>query len=245
MRIIIFLLTIFLFSSSALSNSTITTFRGVLESSKYARMVKLKMLFYLPSFDYTYLIDRTDLFIIGDSVIVTGYIRTDTREYDYPVLYVQSIKRFNQSNDSDSDFKTITGVLHESQIPGMTIISSGGISQSYYIENTGRFEIGNNVIITGQLKGSGKELKFPLLHVQSINEFDCCLTETRGDINFDGNVNIADVIMLAAYFTNRGLIPQICYESLDINGDTLLNKDDYEFLYEFVMHCGPEPVECD
>ena len=246
MRIIIIIF-IFLFVSSSIHaqiDTTMRQYRGVLEESIYKSKVKLRILYYPEYFDISYFIERTGHLTIGDSAIVTGYIKETRREYDYPVLHVQSIDQFTSQENSDTTMKTFAGTLAESHIKNLTLFSSVGYSQ-YYIERTGPFEIGDDVIIEGYIKETKRNLRFPLLHVQSIHEFNCCLNELRGDVNLDGRINLADVVMLSAYFNDQGWVPQICFESLDINGDGLRNKDDSIYLYDFVMHCGPPPVACD
>jgi len=242
------LLVIFLLTTSSLvaqTDSTMRQYTGVLEKTNYASIVKLRILFNPDYFDFSYLIERTGRFEIGDSVIVTGYEKVSKREYDYPLLHVQSIDKFTQSENSDTTMKTIAGTLRESQFATLTLFSPIGGSTPYYIERTGNFEIGDDVVITSYIKETRRDLRFPLLHVQFFDEYNCCLIEFRGDINLDGHINLADVIMLSSYFNNHGWIPQICFESLDINGDGKQNKEDSQFLYDFVMHCGPAPVACD
>ena len=227
------------------ADSSKAIYRGVLEKSIHPDMTKLKLLFYPPHWGFSYLIEHTGHFEIGDSVVVYGFEKTTLRNYEYPVLHVQSIDQFTLSENSETNMKTIAGTLRKSQFTTMTVFSPADpYLRTYFIERTGNFEIGDEVVITGYVKETNRDLRFPIFHVQSIDEFDCCLNELRGDINLDGKINLLDVIIFKRYFSRIATPPQICFEKRDLNGDSLINEDDAQYLYDFVMHCGPEPVAC-
>ncbi len=81
--------------------------------------------------------------------------------------------------------------------------------------------------------------------MKSIEKYKCCIREFRGDVNLDGNYNIADIVMLSRLINNKFYSYTVCDQNFDTNGDTLLNSDDLDYLYDFIFHKGPPPVECD
>ena len=200
-----------------------------------------------------YLINRDFHFQYGDTVFVSGKVITTEKRYDYPFLQLSSIKkyyRFPEIPPIDSTIITLRGTifnpnsLHDKKLETYNLIS-------YEIDNFRKyeeFESRDDVEVTGfiseyivdTLRGVYR-YKF---HIKSIEAFNCCLENMHGDINLDGKVNLADFIALAA-FQNGSFRMNICYNALDINGDSVFDNKDYEYFYEYLFNCGPAPVSCD
>jgi hypothetical protein len=63
-----------------------------------------------------------------------------------------------------------------------------------------------------------------------------------GDANYDGNVNVGDVVYLVAYVFEGGPAPQpeLCIG--DVNGDGLVNIGDAVYLTNYIFKGGPGPM---
>ena len=61
-----------------------------------------------------------------------------------------------------------------------------------------------------------------------------------GDVNFDDDVNILDIVFLINYLYKGGPAPYII-ESADVNSDQEVNILDVIYLINFLYKGGPEP----
>ncbi|MBU8933406.1 MAG: dockerin type I repeat-containing protein [candidate division Zixibacteria bacterium] len=71
---------------------------------------------------------------------------------------------------------------------------------------------------------------------------DCC-EGLRGNVDDDGEVNIADLTYLVAYLFTGGPPPP-CLEEADVNGDGEINIADLTYLVAYLFTGGPPPVAC-
>jgi len=78
---------------------------------------------------------------------------------------------------------------------------------------------------------------------------DSCEVQKPGDVNNDGNINVADAAYLATYFCQGGPAPQYLYNA-DATGDCVVDSMDVIriFFYAFKCaeneKCGYIPVAC-
>lgn len=72
----------------------------------------------------------------------------------------------------------------------------------------------------------------------------CCLG-TRGDVSYDGSVNIQDLTYLVAYLFSGGPPPP-CWEEANVNGDVAeaVNIEDVTYLVQYLFAGGAEPPSC-
>lgn len=63
----------------------------------------------------------------------------------------------------------------------------------------------------------------------------------RGDLNGDGNVDIADLTYLVSYLYKNGTAPNPL-EVADVNGDGSVNEGDIAYLTSYLFAGGPAPV---
>lgn len=61
-----------------------------------------------------------------------------------------------------------------------------------------------------------------------------------GDANYDGNVNVGDVVFLVNYIFRDGAAP-MPYISGDANSDGLVNVGDAVYLVNYIFRGGPPP----
>ena len=72
----------------------------------------------------------------------------------------------------------------------------------------------------------------------------CCNTDgIRGDVNYDGAVNVADLTYLVQYLFFGGPPPP-CPPEADVNGDGAINVADLTYLVEYLFFNGPPPAPC-
>ncbi len=73
---------------------------------------------------------------------------------------------------------------------------------------------------------------------------NCCLG-TRGDVSYDGSVNIQDLTYLVAYLFSGGPPPP-CWEEANVNGDVAeaVNIEDVTYLVQYLFAGGAEPPSC-
>lgn len=64
----------------------------------------------------------------------------------------------------------------------------------------------------------------------------------RGDVNYDGIVDNADVAYLDAFVFSDGEAP-VCFSAGDVNHDGWLNEEDSLYLDDYVNGDGPMPVD--
>ena len=61
----------------------------------------------------------------------------------------------------------------------------------------------------------------------------------RGDVNFDGEVNLHDAGLIRGHLAGDVLLP--CHAAADANSDGDITRDDALYLLEFLYEGGPEP----
>jgi hypothetical protein len=72
----------------------------------------------------------------------------------------------------------------------------------------------------------------------------CCNHDgIRGDVNYDGSLNVADVTYLVAYLKGLGPAPP-CFEEGDVNGNGSINVADVTYLVAYLKGLGPAPPPC-
>lgn len=69
---------------------------------------------------------------------------------------------------------------------------------------------------------------------------DVCTPFLRGDVNADGQVDMADPITLAGYLFGLSTVP--CLATGEVNGDLQINIADAIYLVSYLYRFGPEPV---
>jgi len=71
----------------------------------------------------------------------------------------------------------------------------------------------------------------------------CCILPIRGDVNYDGAVNVADLTYLVDYLFFSGQPPP-CPPEADVDGSGAINVADLTYLVEFLFFNGPPPAPC-
>ena len=64
----------------------------------------------------------------------------------------------------------------------------------------------------------------------------------RGDVNGDGNTNLADIVYLAAYVNNGGSGPIPFVHIGDLDADGAVDAADITYLINYYFNCGPCPM---
>ncbi len=64
-----------------------------------------------------------------------------------------------------------------------------------------------------------------------------------GDVDNDGQINVADLDYLVEYVENGGPAPPVQANG-DVDGDCCIYEDDIYYLADYFFHGGPPPVEC-
>jgi hypothetical protein len=114
---------------------------------------------------------------------------------------------------------------------------SGGVPGLTWITlNIGGYTLGRypdtfRVVATG---ASNSPLKIPV----KLNVW-----RYRGDCNFNGKVNIADVTYLQNYLFRNGPPPQPMWKIGDVNCDGKVNVADLSFLLAYLFASGPAPCD--
>jgi hypothetical protein len=83
-----------------------------------------------------------------------------------------------------------------------------------------------------------------LLFLWSI-ENGCCMTQIRGNVNYDESdaIDISDLTFLVEYLFGGGSPPE-CDEEADVNGSDGMNISDIAYLVEYLFGGGPAPAPC-
>lgn len=72
---------------------------------------------------------------------------------------------------------------------------------------------------------------------------DTCSLQNPGDFNYDGNINVGDMVNLLAYLVDDGL-PPLVPANADANTDCCISLLDFYFLNESIFGGGPDPDSC-
>jgi hypothetical protein len=73
---------------------------------------------------------------------------------------------------------------------------------------------------------------------------NCCLGD-RGDVSYDGTVNVQDLTYLVAFLFGGGPLPP-CWEEANVNGDPgeTINVQDVTYLVQYLFDGGTPPPAC-
>lgn len=72
---------------------------------------------------------------------------------------------------------------------------------------------------------------------------DSCALQYPGDVDGDGDIDIADVVYLTSYVTAGGPAP-VVQANGDVDGNCCIDITDVNYLAAFVSGAGPAPVAC-
>jgi len=72
---------------------------------------------------------------------------------------------------------------------------------------------------------------------------DSCALQYPGDVDGDGDIDIADVVYLTAYVTSGGPAP-VVQANGDVDGNCCIDITDVNYLAAYVSGTGPAPVAC-
>ncbi|MCK4460512.1 MAG: dockerin type I repeat-containing protein, partial [candidate division Zixibacteria bacterium] len=75
------------------------------------------------------------------------------------------------------------------------------------------------------------------------NPCDSCDYQNPGDVDNDGNINVADIAYLISFLYKGGPAPPVMANA-DPNGDCCIDYRDVLYLIQFVFFAGPPPVNC-
>ena len=77
------------------------------------------------------------------------------------------------------------------------------------------------------------------------NETVCsgCCVGSRDDINFDGSVDVSDLVYFVAFLFEGGPPPP-CFEEGDIDGSGVLDISDLVYFVDYLFAGGPPPAPC-
>jgi len=91
-------------------------------------------------------------------------------------------------------------------------------------------------------EGDGRSYA-PIIVSPSMVYPDCCVG-IRGNVDMLGEVNVADLTYLVAYFFSGGPLPQ-CGPETDMDASGMINVADITYLVDYLFTGGPEPLPCD
>jgi hypothetical protein len=78
--------------------------------------------------------------------------------------------------------------------------------------------------------------------IPETNEYDivtsCCCSRIYGDINFDNNVNVADIIILVNYIMGDDILTPSQFVQADVTGDGIVNVNDVVQIVHQIMSDG-------
>ena len=77
--------------------------------------------------------------------------------------------------------------------------------------------------------------------VSALVQNDCRIDFIAGDVNNDGQVNVADMVYLIAFLYQNGPPPAAGNAVCDINCDGAVNLADVIYLYKYLFFAGPAP----
>jgi hypothetical protein len=182
-----------------------------------------------------------ELELIFDSISAVG-CRSET----YPVVNVF---------DVDSVARRLSAVLRPYLADARTyeMPGNGPIVKAYFhVTQSAYFEQSSAVLVAGyspetspRFTANGAVYE-PIPVAGSVTYPDCC-TETRGDLNRDGDdANIIDLTFIVDYIFRSSGDPGFCPHERDVNADgsELPNILDLTFLVDRVFRSGPLPPAC-
>lgn len=126
------------------------------------------------------------------------------------------------------------GILEKFPKNNKIVLKSDVYERLYFLSNTGDFIIGDTVRVYGKYKRKKLKDHFPKLKVITIEPYDCCRLETKGDINADGQIAINDFVMFVSYLFYDYKLP-ICSSNSDVNEDGVIDVADLVRLVEFAF----------
>ena len=71
-----------------------------------------------------------------------------------------------------------------------------------------------------------------------------CCTGIRGDVDYSGSIDVADLTYLVDYLFSGGSAPP-CPDQADVNGSGGIDVADLTYLVDYLFAGGPEPVGCE
>jgi hypothetical protein len=101
--------------------------------------------------------------------------------------------------------------------------------------------LGAQVPLQNQPNVSQRDGRATVLSV--VTETRSCCDETRGDVNDDGEFNVADLVFLVDWGFRGGPTPP-CFEEADVNADGSINIGDLTYIVDGWWWEGPAPVDC-
>ena len=82
-----------------------------------------------------------------------------------------------------------------------------------------------------------------ILAVFVLPAFPCCIDPIRGDVNYDGGLDISDLVYLVEWMFVGGPEPP-CFEEADIDGSGISDISDLLMLVDYFYREGPSPAGC-
>ncbi len=195
----------------------------------------------------------------GDSLVETSdnaisWTTADFHNGEYTVSIRVSDRAGNQTIDSETvnvaNFFALDGsVTFDDGNPYLGDVSVIALRSGVfdYSSETGEYMIpdvggGNQQIRFSRLGYQDIDTTVLMNQAQSISIVMTPALFTMGDANFDGQVNVGDVVYIINHIFNYGAVP-VPYASADANGDGNLNIGDGIYLINYIFKDGPPPVE--
>ncbi len=203
--------------------------------------------------DFYFIVTNTD----GDSVVEASdwLLGWDTREFPNGTYWVK-VTASDRYGNSDTDsmqvevenYLEVTGKVGLSDSPpdsSRSIIEIWELAISDTTNRTGSFFFEN---IAGgyhrfQVTHPGYTTLDTVAQVTGSSDFEFTLNMEaymRGDVNYDQQINLGDVVYLVSYLYRNGPVP-LPYFSGDVNGDAVINVADVIYLVNYLFRGGPPP----
>ena len=136
------------------------------------------------------------------------------------------------------------GILHKSKRGNILTLETIVYKQNLILSDSGKFHAGDTVTVKGFRIADKSHKRTNRFHVTEISEINCCTSAFNGDIDGDGQVDISDLVLFFSWM-QLDYPPIICHDQLDLNGDSLVNDDDIEYLVNYMFREGLYPVDCE
>lgn len=136
------------------------------------------------------------------------------------------------------------GILEKAPKGNQMYLKSNIGQQKFILTRHGKFNDGDTVFVSGHITRHYFKEITPRIHVKEIKWYDCCPNGFKGDIDSDGNLDIADIIILSVIL-KENLTLIICSEQIDIDDNGIIGNSDLEYLLNYAFNDGPPPPPCE